>query len=140
MILQCFDRIRGEGNYFPSILQAHLRGKVLNQRRNVFAAFAQWRQCQGEYVDAVKQILAKLAFLYQRFQISMGRDQNPHIHTDGFFSSYPFDFSLPDINRQLVAGSSHNQADFGLVTTMPDYGDVLVAQRRHAAGARENHR
>jgi hypothetical protein len=52
----------------------------------------------------------------------------------------PFDFSLPDINRQLVAGSSHNQADFGLVTTMPDYGDVLVAQRRHAAGARENHR
>jgi hypothetical protein len=36
----------------------------------------------------------------------------------------PFDFSLPDINRQLVAGSSRNQKDFGLVTTMPDYGDL----------------
>jgi hypothetical protein len=36
----------------------------------------------------------------------------------------PFDFSLPDINRQLVAGSSRNQKDFGLVTTIPDYGDL----------------
>jgi hypothetical protein len=36
----------------------------------------------------------------------------------------PFDFSLGNINRQLVAGRSHNLKDFGLVTTMPDYGDL----------------
>jgi hypothetical protein len=53
----------------------------------------------------------------------------------------PFDFSLANINQQLVAGSSRNQKDFGLVTTMPDYGDVVkkegererVAQRGGAA-------
>jgi len=44
----------------------------------------------------------------------------------------PFDFSLADINQQLVAGSSRNMKDFGLVTTMPDYGDL----ERKGAGAR----
>ena len=47
---------------------------------------------------------------------------------------------LADINQQLVAGSSRNQADFGLVTTMPDYADVLAAQRGEGKGARGRHR
>lgn len=45
----------------------------------------------------------------------------------------PFDFSLAHINQQLVAGSSHNQTDFGLVTTMPDYGDVLKKEKDRVA-------
>lgn len=36
----------------------------------------------------------------------------------------PFDFYLAHLNEQLVAGESHNQKDFGLVTVMPDYGDL----------------
>jgi hypothetical protein len=36
----------------------------------------------------------------------------------------PFDFYLAHLNEQLVAGESHNQKDFGLVTIMPDYGDL----------------
>jgi hypothetical protein len=36
----------------------------------------------------------------------------------------PFDFDLAHLNEQLVAGESHNQPDFGLVTVMPDYGDM----------------
>jgi hypothetical protein len=36
----------------------------------------------------------------------------------------PFDFDLAHLNEQLVAGESHNQPDFGLVTVMPDYGDI----------------
>jgi hypothetical protein len=36
----------------------------------------------------------------------------------------PFDFDLAHLNEQLVAGESHNQPDFGLVTIMPDYGDM----------------
>jgi hypothetical protein len=35
-----------------------------------------------------------------------------------------FDFSLAHLNEQLVAGESHNQPDFGLVTRMPDYDDL----------------
>jgi len=41
-----------------------------------------------------------------------------------------FDFSLAHLNEQLVAGESHNQPDFGLVTLMPDYNDL---PRREAA-------
>jgi hypothetical protein len=38
--------------------------------------------------------------------------------------SDPFDFDLAHLNEQLVAGESHNQPDFGLVTVMPDYRDL----------------
>lgn len=41
-----------------------------------------------------------------------------------------FDLSLADFNRQLVAGFTRNQADFGLKTTMPDYGDLPRPARR----------
>ena len=51
--------------------------------------------------------------------------------------SDPFDFSLAHINRQLVAGSSRNQTDFGLVTTMPDYGDMLKKERDRVAMAKK---
>jgi len=44
----------------------------------------------------------------------------------------PFDFSLAHINQQLVAGTSRNQSDFGLVTTMPDYGDMLKKEKEKA--------
>jgi hypothetical protein len=42
----------------------------------------------------------------------------------------PFDFYLAHLNEQLVAGESHNQRDFGLVTVMPDYEDL---PRQHPA-------
>jgi hypothetical protein len=45
----------------------------------------------------------------------------------------PFDFDLAHLNEQLVAGESRNQPDFGLVTVMPDYGDI----RRVAAASAE---
>ncbi|HET8624887.1 MAG TPA: hypothetical protein VFM14_15090 [Gemmatimonadales bacterium] len=38
--------------------------------------------------------------------------------------SDPFDFYLAHLNEQLVAGESHNQTDFGLLTLMPDYSDL----------------
>jgi hypothetical protein len=47
--------------------------------------------------------------------------------------SDPFDFYLSHLNQQLVAGESRNQADFGLLTTMPDYADI---ERRTSAGAK----
>ena len=45
----------------------------------------------------------------------------------------PFDFDLAHLNEQLVAGESHNQPDFGLVTVMPDYADM----RRVASASAE---
>lgn len=40
----------------------------------------------------------------------------------------PFDFSLQDYNRQLVAGYSKNTASHGLVVHMPDYGTIGAAK------------
>jgi hypothetical protein len=47
--------------------------------------------------------------------------------------SDPFDFYLAHLNEQLVAGQSRNQADFGLLTVMPDYADL---ERPTPAGAK----
>ena len=40
-----------------------------------------------------------------------------------------FDVYLADLNRQLTAGYSRNQPDFGVVTTMPDYADLSTPER-----------
>lgn len=40
----------------------------------------------------------------------------------------PFEFYLSHLNDQLVAGESHNQPDYGLVTLMPDYNDSPRSQ------------
>jgi hypothetical protein len=44
--------------------------------------------------------------------------------------SDPFDFYLSHLNEQLVAGESHNQTDFGLVTLMPDYADLRRSNQK----------
>lgn len=41
-----------------------------------------------------------------------------------------FDLSLAEFNRQLIAGYTRNQSDFGLKTTMPDFGDLPAPARR----------
>jgi hypothetical protein len=51
----------------------------------------------------------------------------------------PFDFDLAHLNEQLVAGESHNQPDFGLVTVMPDYGDMRRVASASAGKRRASH-
>lgn len=46
----------------------------------------------------------------------------------------PFDFFLGKLNEQLVAGSSRNMRDYGLVTTMPDYNDLVARSTRTSTG------
>jgi hypothetical protein len=43
----------------------------------------------------------------------------------------PFDFSLQDYNRQLVAGYSKNTPARGLIVHVPDYGQVTKSPKRH---------
>jgi hypothetical protein len=45
--------------------------------------------------------------------------------------SDPFDFNLAELDRQLVAGHTHNQPDFGLLTIIPDYADLRRAPAAH---------
>jgi hypothetical protein len=51
----------------------------------------------------------------------------------------PFDFDLAHLNEQLVAGESHNQPDFGLVTVMPDYDDMRRVASTSAGKRRASH-
>ena len=46
----------------------------------------------------------------------------------------PFDFFLAKLNEQLVAGSSRNLRDYGLLTTMPDYNDLGAGTARTSTG------
>ena len=44
-----------------------------------------------------------------------------------------FDFSLPEYNRQLVAGYSKNTPDHGLIVFMPDFRSLASAAPHHPA-------
>ena len=48
----------------------------------------------------------------------------------------PFDFYLTRLNDQLVAGSSRNLTDYGLVTTMPDFADLATKSAPATATAK----
>ncbi len=54
MFLQRGHRVSGEVHGLPSVGGAELQNKVFDQSRDIFAAFAQRGQAQGEDEDAVK--------------------------------------------------------------------------------------
>lgn len=47
----------------------------------------------------------------------------------------PFDVYLAQYNAQLIAGFSRNTANYGLITTMPDYSALPAAARKPVASA-----
>src|SRR6266581_1031327 len=72
--LKRLQRVNGEGNRFPSILCAHLRGKMFHQCRNVVAPLSQWWKHQREDMDPMEQILPEFLLTYTRFQIAVCRN------------------------------------------------------------------
>ena len=60
----------------------------------------------------MKQILAKLALLYQRFQIAMRRHHHAHIHRGRLVAADSLHFSLFQHAQQLGLHGQRHVADF----------------------------
>ena len=64
----------------PLVAGRCLQGKVLEQQRNVFPAFAQRRQVHGDDVEAVVKIGTKQALLTEGQQINFGSSNHTAVH------------------------------------------------------------
>ena len=64
------------------------------QKRNVRRDVAQRGHVDGYDVEPVIEVLAKVPPFDLRFQILVGRRDNPDIHGDGFGPAHPLEFFL----------------------------------------------
>src|ERR1700722_15819650 len=70
------------GNRFDLLLhplRIFLR-EIPHQQRNIFRAFAQWRDPNGKNIQAVIEVAAKLALGNHLFQVAICRSNKPDIH------------------------------------------------------------
>src|SRR5579863_5696576 len=101
MRLQYSDRFGSEGNRLPSILRAHLSGKMRDQRRDILSPLAQGWEEQGKNVNTMKQILTEFLFAHPRFQIAMRGHYHSHIHVHGLIAAEALDFPFFQHSQQF---------------------------------------
>jgi len=66
------------------------RGDVqqpLRERQNIFAAFAQWRYAQGDDVQAVVEILAKVMRADFGLEVAIGRGDYSRVDVNSAFAA-----------------------------------------------------
>jgi hypothetical protein len=64
--------------------------EVIDQQRDVFAAFAQGRNAHREHVQAVEQVRPETPLLDRVFQVFVGRGDDPHVDLAGLRIADPF--------------------------------------------------
>ena len=53
---------------------------MINKKREILAALAQWRHAYLDHIQAVVEILAKRGLLHLGFQISVGGSHDAYVH------------------------------------------------------------
>ncbi|SYK73641.1 Uncharacterised protein [Klebsiella pneumoniae] len=64
------------------------------QQPHILRPLTQRRQIQVNHIEAVKQILAEMAFPHPFMHIAVGRGNNADIHADGFTAADALKFFL----------------------------------------------
>src|SRR4029077_10586778 len=75
-------------------LSGSTQNEVMNEQRNVFAAFAEWRNVNGKNIQPIKQVFAKLVVADHALQIAVRCGDQAHIDMDGSRASQTFKFLL----------------------------------------------
>src|SRR5579859_6732260 len=84
----------------PNPAAVHLQ-KVLRQKRDVAATFAQGRHGYGENTEAIIEIATKTSLRNKRLQVAVGRCDEPDIHGDGLIASQPLELLLLQCAQKL---------------------------------------
>src|SRR5450830_1067791 len=75
--------------------------EAVGQGQDVFAAFAQRRQVQGDDVEAVQQVFAEAAVAHHVFEIQVGGRKDAYIGAPGDRVAYALVFLVLDKTQQL---------------------------------------
>ena len=91
---QDFEHIGRQLGRVAAVFLAVAVEEEARQRRDVFAAIAQWRQMDRHDVEAVIQIVAETAGFDLIFQEPIGGGDDPGIDADGPAFADPFELGL----------------------------------------------
>ncbi len=95
--------------------------EVLDQQRNVFAALAQRRQIEGDYIQAVEKVLAEFPFLHHLPEVNVGGGNDAHVDLDFLHAA--------QVHKLAVL---QNAQDLGL--RVHAHGADFVEEKRAAIG------
>src|SRR5690242_10608413 len=79
MKLKRFDGGTAEKACRPSVFLGELRHEMLGQQRQVFFAFAEWRQMNAEDIQAIEQVAAEFAFVDCLMWRTIRRGEQPDV-------------------------------------------------------------
>ena len=85
--------------------------KAIGQGQDVFAAFAQRRQVQGDDVEAIEQVFAEAAVAHHVFKVEVGGRQNAHIGPAGDRVADTLVFLVLNETQQLWLQGQRKVAD-----------------------------
>ena len=85
---------------------------VLEQRRDLLAAFAERRQVERQNLEAVEQILAEAALGDQLLEVGVGGGDDPHVNLDGVRLAERMNLMVLEEAKQLGLDLDCDVADF----------------------------
>src|SRR5580700_7768613 len=94
VIGECCHGVRRDGIDRLVQLARGLLNKMLDQKWNVFGPLAEWRNGNGEDVQAVVEIAAKLSLEDHSLQVAMGRGDDTNVYFLCSRTSQPLELAL----------------------------------------------
>ncbi len=85
---------------------------MLNQVRDILAPLAQRRNANLDHLDAEVQVLAKLALGDHRFEVLVGRRDDPDVGGERLIAADPLELLLLQHAQELGLGLHIHVADF----------------------------
>ena len=109
---ECFHLFRGYGLNGLVVAACEFLREVADQQRNIFAPLTQRRHGDGEDIQPVKEVAAKLAFRDHLCQVAIGRRDHADVDTDGARAAQPFEFLFLQNAQQLGLEFEGDVPDF----------------------------
>src|SRR5713226_597750 len=86
--------------------------EALDQQRNIFTPFSQWRQIDRYDIQPIIKVLSEGPIFYHLFEIrTCGRD-NTHVDLDGTVAANPLELPLLQYAQQFDLKRCRHVADF----------------------------
>ena len=74
---------------------------MLNQQRNIIGPLSKRRQFNREHLQAIIQILAKVAFFYHRLQVLIGRCDHAYVDANRLAASHSLERAVLQQSQDL---------------------------------------
>src|SRR6202011_2423202 len=101
VLCQEVERVGHQLQLSLAILLTVLLEKMMHEQRHVVLAITQRWQLNGDDMETVEQILAKLPLLHHLAKVDVGRGDDPHVNLDGLHAAETHEVAFLDDAQEL---------------------------------------